>query len=57
MVKDDSQRFGVARRPMHHGRRQSPALGVREDIRDAAVHRGNQRIGCAQIYADDFAHA
>jgi hypothetical protein len=41
---------------MDHRRRQPPALGIGDDVRDARIHRRDQRIGGAQVDADDFAH-
>ena len=48
--------FRTRRRKMHDGRRKPLAVRVRDDERDAAVHDGDQRIGRAEINADDFTH-
>jgi hypothetical protein len=53
-VADDGS--GIRSRNMHHRRRQALALGVRDDIRNAAVHDGDERIGGAEINADNLAH-
>ena len=41
---------------MHDRRREPPAFGIRDDERDARIHRGDEGIRGAQIYADNFAH-
>jgi hypothetical protein len=45
------------RRPMNDRRREATPLGVSDDERNPAVHGSDERIGCAEIYADDFTHA
>ena len=42
---------------MHDRRRQPLAVGIRDDERDARIHRGDEGIRGAQINADNFAHA
>ena len=41
---------------MHDRWREPPALGVGDHEGNARIHRGDQRIRGAQIYADNFAH-
>ena len=51
---DDGRR--ARRRQVDDGRREPLPVGVRDDQRDAAVHRGNQRMRGAEVDADDSAH-
>ncbi len=41
---------------MHDGRREAPPLGIRYDEGNARIHRGDEGIRGAQIYADNLAH-
>ena len=41
---------------MDHRRRQPLAVRIRDDQRNARIHRGHQRIRRAQVNADNFAH-
>ena len=43
-------------RHMHHGRGQPAAIGIRDDVRNARVHGGDQRVGRAQVDAHYFTH-
>jgi len=36
--------------------RQPPAFVIRDDQRDAGIHRCDELIRCTEIDADDFAH-
>jgi hypothetical protein len=42
---------------MHDGRREPAALGIRDDERDAGVDRRHERIGRAEVDADNGVHA
>ena len=50
-------RLGAGGGEMDHGRSQPVTLGVREDQRNACLHGCHQRVGGAEIDADDSAHA
>jgi hypothetical protein len=41
---------------MHHRRREPAPIGVRYDIRDAGIDRGNEGIGRPEIDPNDLVH-
>ena len=41
---------------MHDARAEPLALGVRNDVGDSGIHRRDERVGGAEVKADDFAH-
>jgi hypothetical protein len=48
--------FSAVGRNMDHRRGETLTLGIRDDVGDATLHDGDQRIGGSEVDADDVAH-
>ena len=48
--------FSAVGRNMDYRRGETLTFGIRDDVGDATLHDGDQRIGGSEVDADDVAH-